>query len=170
MSRSGATRSRRAERRTPRRRRGYSTFCSTVSHGSTPWSWKTTEGRAAIVTVPRSASSRPARMRSRVLLPHPEGPSTQTNSLSSMVSDTSWSATSTSSRRRSWNPFQRPSTETAVTSRAPRPARAPARGGRRGRCSPRPPRPRTRACRGRGRTAPGRARPPSRSRPSGPAP
>src|SRR3954447_10589152 len=43
-------------------------------------------------TLPRSGTSRPARMRSSVVLPDPEGPSRATNSPSSMVSETSPSA------------------------------------------------------------------------------
>src|SRR5438067_11376644 len=43
-------------------------------------------------TLPASGTSRPARMRSRVVLPEPEGPRSATNSRSSIVSETPLSA------------------------------------------------------------------------------
>src|SRR5690606_9540717 len=60
------------------------TFCSTVRQGSKTGSWKTAATRAdppsGMLKEPVKSRSRPSRMRSVVVLPHPEGPNRQTNS------------------------------------------------------------------------------------------
>src|SRR4051812_20887993 len=70
---------------------------STVIHGSSENCWKTTArsgpgpltSRPSTTTCPSSFGSRPAMIRSNVVLPQPDGPSSETNSLSLTSKDTS---------------------------------------------------------------------------------
>src|SRR5688572_1932226 len=95
-----ATRSWRSDRLIPAIFRPNSMFCSAVSQGNSPWSWKTIArsgpglltGLPSSVTVPPSALIMPAATFSSVLLPHPLGPTTTTNSPGSQVRLTSRSA------------------------------------------------------------------------------
>ena len=75
-----------------------STFLRTVSHGKSAYCWKMTprSGPGPETAEPSTSAcpsvgwSSPARMLSNVLLPQPDGPTTVTNSLSAMSSET-WS-------------------------------------------------------------------------------
>ena len=80
ISRSEATRGRRSARRTPRRRRARATFPATVSQGNRAASWNMSAVRPSTARVPAVGESRPARRWRRVLFPHPEAPTRQTNS------------------------------------------------------------------------------------------
>ncbi len=94
---------------------GSMTLLRTVFHGSSTACWNTTpaSGRGLVTisppqrTVPEDALSRPARMRSSVVLPQPLGPTTEMNSLSPMSTLTSDSAT-TISPDRDENRFPKP--------------------------------------------------------------
>src|SRR5690348_11581452 len=72
-------------------------FSRTVSHGNTPYSWKMTPrsgpgpaiARPSSSTRPCVGATKPATMFNIVVLPHPDGPMTATNSPSRMSYDTS---------------------------------------------------------------------------------
>ena len=75
-------------------------FCSTVSHGKTPYSWKITPrsgpgpviSRPAEVTRPALGRASPAASFNSEVLPQPDGPSSDRNSPRPSVSDTSSTA------------------------------------------------------------------------------
>ena len=104
MRRRSRTAPSRLPMRWPPTRSGTVTFCQTVSQGSSVACWNTTPTSAdgpsmrwsASVKVPASARSRPASSRSSVLLPHPDGPTRQTNS-PSRTAMSRWSSASTGS-------------------------------------------------------------------------
>jgi hypothetical protein len=68
----------------------------TVFHGNSPKCWKTTPTPGggpvtscpAIVTVPPVGAVRPATQRSSVVLPQPDGPTTETISCSATLNET----------------------------------------------------------------------------------
>src|SRR5690349_20949257 len=72
-------------------------FSRTVSHGNTPYSWKMTPrsgpgpaiARPSSSTRPCVGATKPATIFNIVVLPHPDGPMTATNSPSRMSYDTS---------------------------------------------------------------------------------
>lgn len=74
-----------------------STLPRTVSQGNSAYCWKITPrsgpgpvtGFPSTSTSPEVGTASPAARLSRVLLPHPDGPTTVTNSSSPMSSDTS---------------------------------------------------------------------------------
>ena len=80
-----------------RRRSPNMMFCSTVSQGKTPYSWKITPrsrpgpamGRLSSVTRPAVGCTKPAMMFISVVLPQPEGPTMQMKSFSWTLKDTS---------------------------------------------------------------------------------
>src|SRR5471032_1174621 len=88
-------------------RSGNSTLSMTLAHGSRVGAWKTmpVSGRGSrmgcppIVAVPAVGRMRPATIRNKVDLPHPDGPTSAMNSSRSIVSDTSSSAVTWSPSR-----------------------------------------------------------------------
>jgi hypothetical protein len=81
---------------------------STDSQGKTDASWKTMPGgpSPATWTSPDVAVSRPARIRSIVVFPQPDGPTSTTNSPSATSNEMSSSARTVPEVRRSWKAFQ----------------------------------------------------------------
>lgn len=83
---------RRSRAPTPVIRRPKATFSSTVIQGKTPCSWNTNAAGTGwsapvVVTSPAVRSSSPPRMRRKVDLPQPEGPTMQVKEPGSRVSE-----------------------------------------------------------------------------------
>ena len=96
ISATSRTRCARSSRGTLFMRRPNSMFCATVLCGNSAWVWNTmpsprSRGSRSLTTRPSMrispavGSSKPAIMRSVVVLPQPDGPTNTTNSPSSMV-------------------------------------------------------------------------------------
>jgi hypothetical protein len=92
VSSASCTRGAAAARRWPARRSGSHTLSCTLAHGISVGSWKTKAtsppAPCGTATVPLVGTSSPADSRSTVLLPHPEAPSSDTNSPGSTRNDT----------------------------------------------------------------------------------